>query len=68
MEDDLRFDHQRGRRHEAEFGAGEAAQFCGGDPGEVGGVMCRNGDGSGLYKPNFWKVRFVVLDEADRLC
>ncbi|KAL3805831.1 hypothetical protein HJC23_007792 [Cyclotella cryptica] len=28
--------------------------------------LCRD-DGSGLYRPNFKKVRFVVLDEADRL-
>ncbi|KAL7488657.1 hypothetical protein ACHAW6_014257 [Cyclotella cf. meneghiniana] len=28
--------------------------------------LCRD-DGTGLYRPNFKKVRFVVLDEADRL-
>eukprot|EP00579_Thalassiosira_antarctica_P005053 CAMPEP_0201881726 /NCGR_PEP_ID=MMETSP0902-20130614/11941_1 /ASSEMBLY_ACC=CAM_ASM_000551 /TAXON_ID=420261 /ORGANISM="Thalassiosira antarctica, Strain CCMP982" /LENGTH=643 /DNA_ID=CAMNT_0048409989 /DNA_START=42 /DNA_END=1973 /DNA_ORIENTATION=- len=31
--------------------------------------LCRDGGGGGggLYKPNFRKVKFVVLDEADRL-
>ena len=30
--------------------------------------LCRvAGEGGGLYKPNFRKVKFVVLDEADRL-
>lgn len=30
--------------------------------------LCRDGGGGGgLYKPNFRKIRFVVLDEADRL-
>ena len=28
--------------------------------------LCRD-DGSGMYRPNFRKVKFVVLDEADRL-
>jgi ATP-dependent RNA helicase DDX49/DBP8 len=28
--------------------------------------LCRD-DGTGLYRPNFRKVRFVILDEADRL-
>lgn len=29
--------------------------------------LCRDEHGGGLYKPNFRKVKFVVLDEADRL-
>ncbi|KAL7528212.1 hypothetical protein ACHAXR_002327, partial [Thalassiosira sp. AJA248-18] len=29
--------------------------------------LCRGDSGGGLYKPNFRKVKFVVLDEADRL-
>jgi len=29
--------------------------------------LCRDDHGGGLYRPNFRKVRFVVLDEADRL-
>ncbi|KAL7461585.1 hypothetical protein ACHAXS_002005 [Conticribra weissflogii] len=40
--------------------------FVVGTPGRLA-ELCRDGDGSGLYKPNFKKVRFVVLDEADRL-
>jgi len=40
--------------------------FVVGTPGRLA-ELCRDGDGSGLYKPNFRKVRFVVLDEADRL-
>ena len=29
--------------------------------------LCRDGDGGGHYRPNFRKVKYVVLDEADRL-
>ncbi|EED91976.1 RNA helicase, partial [Thalassiosira pseudonana CCMP1335] len=40
--------------------------FCVATPGRLA-ELCRDGDGGGLYRPNFKKVRFVVLDEADRL-
>jgi len=40
--------------------------FVVGTPGRLA-ELCRDGDGSGLYKPNFKKVKFVILDEADRL-
>ena len=42
--------------------------FVVGTPGRVA-ELCRGGggDGRGMYKPNFTKVKFVVLDEADRL-
>ena len=37
-------------------------------PGRLAELCRSNGDGGeGLYRPNFKKVRFVVLDEADRL-
>lgn len=44
--------------------------FVVGTPGRLA-ELCRGGGGEGgssmLYKPNFRKVKFVVLDEADRL-
>lgn len=40
--------------------------FVVGTPGRTA-ELCRDGAGGGLYRPNFRKVRFVVLDEADRL-
>mmetsp|Transcript_4944 Transcript_4944/g.10168 ORF Transcript_4944/g.10168 Transcript_4944/m.10168 type:complete len:142 (-) Transcript_4944:1104-1529(-) len=43
MENHLRTDHRGGGRHEAEFGIGQAAQFRGGDSGEVGGAVSRWG-------------------------
>ncbi len=46
--------------------------FVVGTPGRVadlcrGGSSASGSQGRGMYKPNFTKVKFVVLDEADRL-
>ena len=46
--------------------------FVVGTPGRVaelcrGGITGSGSHGRGMYKPNFTKVKFVVLDEADRL-
>ncbi|KAL9191406.1 hypothetical protein ACHAXT_001112 [Thalassiosira profunda] len=45
---------------------GKQPNFVVATPGRCA-ELCRDGDGGGLYRPNFRKVRFVVLDEADRL-
>lgn len=51
---------------------GKQPNFVVGTPGRVaelcrGGEIGSGGNGRGMYKPNFTKVKFVVLDEADRL-
>jgi superfamily II DNA/RNA helicase len=44
---------------------GRVAELCRGGSGGDGNGS--SGNGRGMYKPNFTKVKFVVLDEADRL-